>query len=345
MAFFGVTVETLEKVWNHPNADKLDLAKAKGLAFQFVVGRGQFKEGQKVCYFPIDSVLPSELIEKMGMTGKFSGTNKNRIKTLKLRQEVSQGFVIEPHKILPEEMLNKTSEEITAFLGVEKYEPPVTLSKDGFLVQLPEGCSKYDIEGADRFQHIIDLLMDQEVVISEKMEGTNHSVFKNEESKLFVNQRNFSIIEKEGSSHSYWEVARRSGLIAEVSKREVPTSVYSEYCGPGVQGNIYKLPDATLFIFDIKVNNKWLSFEDFKKEIELIKKNSTVEVAPILFQGKLKDFLNGKTVQEMSNGKSVVNPQILREGIVIKPVNEQYHPELGRLIIKQRSPEYLANEK
>lgn len=40
--------------------------------------------------------------------------------------------------------------------------------------------------------------------------------------------------------------------------------------------------------------------------------------------------------------RSTLNPEALREGIVIKPLTERRHPELGRLFLKQRSPEYLA---
>lgn len=341
MAFFGVTIETIEKVWDHPNADRLSLAKMKGLAFQFVIGKNQFQEGQKVLYFPIDAVLTQELIEKMGMVGKFSGKDKNRIKTLKLRQQISQGFVMPPEKLLTPEQMGLSSEELTDLLKVTKYEPPVTFSKDGFLLELPEGCSKYDIEGADRFGQIVEILMDQEVVVFEKMEGTNHSVFKSE--ALFVNQRNNTIKEKENSTHSYWEVARKTKLV-EYMQKQNNMAIYSEFCGPSIQKNIYALKEGTLFVFDIKKDGKWVDFKTFQEEVEKLKKETGVSVAPILFVGKLKDYLQGKSIQEVSNGFSVVNPKVLREGIVVKPVVEQYHQDIGRLIIKQRSPEYLSNE-
>lgn len=51
MAFFGVTVEKIEKVWQHSNADSSDLAKLEGMSFQFVVGKGSMKPGDIVVYF------------------------------------------------------------------------------------------------------------------------------------------------------------------------------------------------------------------------------------------------------------------------------------------------------
>jgi RNA ligase (TIGR02306 family) len=342
MAFFGVTIETIEKVWRHPDpaVERLDLAQAKGLAFQFVVLRGQFKPGDQVVYFPIDSLLPAALVEKMGMTGKFSGKEKNRVKTIRLMLAVSQGFVIEPSKILPPEMFDKSSEDITAFLGVTKYEPPVNVVNDGILMGLPTGLSAYDIEGADRFQDVVDILLDQEVVITEKMEGTNSSTCKNS-GELFVNQRNNTIVEKEGSENTHWKVARKNGLLDVVKNHSSPDlAIYNELCGPKIQDNIYKLKDHTCYIFDMKSNGEWLDDAAFN-EILVTHKIEHL-CAPVIFRGKLRDFLAGRSVQEASNGKSVVNPEINREGIVIKPVKEQRNSKIGRLIIKQRSPLYLA---
>jgi RNA ligase (TIGR02306 family) len=338
MAFFGVTIETIEKVYPHPNADRLSLAKVQGLSFQFVIGKDQFVPGDKVLYFPIDSVLSQEVLEKLNMVGKLSGKDKNRIKTIKLRSEISQGLVTPVGKFLTPEQEKLSPEEITALLGVTKYEPPVQISQTGILMGLPDGYSTYDIEGADRYQEVVDLMMDMEIVVMEKMEGTNFSTVKAEE-QIFVNQRNNTIVEKDDVKNSFWDIARNSGLINWLKqKSELNLGVYAEFCGPKIQDNIYGLKNHSLFIFDIKKNFKWVGFEEFKK----LTQELDIPTAPVIFEGLLKDFLKGKTVQEASNGFSVVNPQVLREGIVIKPKIEQNHPKLGRLIIKQRSPQYLA---
>lgn len=342
MAFFGVTIETISEVYNHPDPEvtRLSLAKVEGMAFQFVIGKDQFKVGDKVIYFPVDSVFPQELLEKMNMVGKLTGKNKNRLKTIFLKKAISQGLVFPIEKLLTPDQVKLSSEEITSILGITKYEPPVNMTPSGTLVELPHGYSTYDIEGADRNQEIIDLMMDMDVVVMEKMEGTNHSCGKNEQG-VFVNQRNNSIIEDQGVN-SYWQVSRDTGLIELLQKSSLENiSIYSEFCGPGIQSNIYKLKKHTLFTFDVKVNFKWLNFSQFQEFIT----THNLTSAPILFVGKLKDYLQGKSVQEASDGYSVLNPDQLREGIVIKPQIEQFHPKLGRLIIKQRSPKYLAGSE
>ena len=68
-----------------------------------------------------------------------------------------------------------------------------------------------------------------------------------------------------------------------------------------------------------------------------------LRTVPILCESiTLREWLGDKTVQEASNGKSILIDK-LREGIVIKPVDEERVDGFGRLFIKQRSADYLAN--
>jgi hypothetical protein len=46
-------------------------------------------------------LLPEPLIETLGLQGKLAGSAQNRIKTIKLRGEISQGVVADPAKLLP----------------------------------------------------------------------------------------------------------------------------------------------------------------------------------------------------------------------------------------------------
>tara|TARA_Y100000310_G_scaffold209426_1_gene210038 strand:- start:2375 stop:2752 length:378 start_codon:yes stop_codon:yes gene_type:complete len=93
MAFFGVTKEKINLLYNHPGADRLDLAKLDGMSFQFVVGRDTFKLGDEVIYFPVDSLIPEDVLARIGLVGKLAGRNKNRVKTIRLCGEISQGIV------------------------------------------------------------------------------------------------------------------------------------------------------------------------------------------------------------------------------------------------------------
>lgn len=380
MSTFKVEVRTLSSVREHTNAHSLELGKVKGLEFQFVIEKGVYKEGDLVVYFPIDSVLPPKLIEHLGIENFLAGKDKNRIKTVKLRKEISQGFVC-PWKDLTYWIRHtvKEDDDVTKDLGVTKYEPPVVMSNDGQLEPLPDGVPIYDIEGADRYNEVIESLLESgaRVYITEKIEGTNFSVTARRKlisafrhaSTIFVNSRNKTIIELDlplpklglwtrikncwnrvpkripkKKSNPYWKAAREQNIISLaktllITLEVTQITIRGEMVGPSIQNNIYQLKEHKIFIFDILIDGHYVDGETFK--------SLTIgyDVVPVLaWNVKLEDWLNGKTMQEISNGKSVL-ANIKREGIVVKPMVEDRHPKIGRLIIKQRSPEYLAKEK
>jgi RNA ligase (TIGR02306 family) len=118
------TIETLHDVRPHPNADSLELATIRG--WQVVVKRGEFQSGDRCVYCEIDSVLPDR------SEFQFLRDRKFRIKTIKLRGELSQGICF------PITILNSGSElrrirdqqlsegsDVTELLGVTRYQPPI----------------------------------------------------------------------------------------------------------------------------------------------------------------------------------------------------------------------------
>lgn len=352
MSFFSVTIEEIDKVIPHSNADRLEIGYLKGIDFQFVVPKGIYKANAKVLYFPLDAEIPPEILKRIGLEGKLAGKNKNRVKTIKLRGELSQGIVTDLSLI--DYDTNLTSEQITSKLGVTKYEPPEIFVKTGVnLLPLPIGLTAYDIEGADRYPDVITKLMEQSVWISEKCEGSNFSItYSKLDNKIYVNQRNYTIEVTKDGSHSFWDTATELGLIKYVKYLFDGyldnVTIYGEFVGPGVQNNIYNLKKHTIYLFDIKIGNRYLNPKDLLASVDSfygINASSNLIVPNLGFNVTLKDWLGGKTIKETSNGISKLY-NTLREGIVIKPMEEQYSEELkGRLVIKQRSPEYLAQEK
>lgn len=352
MAFFGVTKEKIKKIIEHKNADNLEIASLEGMSFQFIIRKGIWNVGDECLYFPIDSLLPNEVMLELGLasqdengviTGFLCGPNKNRIKTIRLRGEISQGL-IGPLSLIDNLKSEINSENITDFLGIKKWEPQPVFCNSANLVGLPLGLSMYDIEGGDRFPKIISYLNDKKVYITEKLEGMNFSVFVRKGGERFVNQRRFSIVPIEGKEHSFWKVSEKQNFfeIAETIREELnceTVGFYGEFVGPNVQKNIYHLNETQVFIFDIMIDGSFVSYDKF---IELIKRFN-LQVVPLLESNKtLAEILNGKTIQEYSDGKSTLF-KTDREGVVIKPMIEEYSNDLGgRLILKQRSPKYLA---
>ena len=154
--------------------------------------------------------------------------------------------------------------------------------------------------------------------------------------------------------HTWHKAARITGLrdkIAEVKKaaesrlgHSIQTfTMRGELLGPSIQSNIYKLAQHEVRLFEMEADGKPIDAALF---IELCRALDLPHV-PVLSEGRtLREWLDGKTLRQASNGQSaLVTQKLLREGVVIKPITEQPDQELGRLFLKQRSPDYLAGEK
>lgn len=363
MSIFVVNIEKISEIFPHPGADRLELAKLDGMDFTFIIPKDEYKVDDLVVYFPVDSVLPEDVITKLGLTSKLHGAAKNRIKTIKLRGVISQGVVAKPTLFWPE-ISWKVGCDVKNILGVTKYEPESEILVAGgrgsappYLRPLPDSVSIYDIEGADRYKNIVDTyLMDTRVYISEKVEGSHFAILLDANDKITVCQRKHSIqpegVEELGRQHAWIEASKAQDFesvlremkvyLQEVKHEKVDTLVIrGELVGPKIQGNIYGLTDYAVYVFEIELNGKPVAYEPMFLELTKMFK---VNVAPLMMYGwTLKDFLGSQTLQELSNGRSLINDKVRREGIVIKPCQEMYDEKFGRVIVKMRSPEYLAN--
>jgi RNA ligase (TIGR02306 family) len=115
MSSLIVPVAKIDKILPHPNAERLEIAHVLG--WQIVVPKGAYTEGSTVVYFPIDTVLPLELSEKLGVTRYLS---KQRIRCAKLRGEPSFGLAI-----TPDDEHWQLGDNVAEYYHVSRYEPPV----------------------------------------------------------------------------------------------------------------------------------------------------------------------------------------------------------------------------
>lgn len=357
MSTFKISLEQIDSVREHPNADRLELATLKGMTFQFCVPKGEYKAGDEVVYFPIDSVLPEKVINLLGLTGKLSGGAHNRVKTVKLRGAISQGIVAKPVTFITselwsydfaEELHKGIGADFTEILGVVKYEPEPVSIRDGRLVPLPQLVQKYDIEGADRHPNIIELLMDEEVIITEKIEGSHFSASYYADGEYAVCQRNFRILPVEDNLHDWHRVAAELNLekylrdIFKIIGAKHVVTFRGEMIGPSIQGNIYGLSKRRIVFFEMEVDGIPVAPLTTIGWFRLM----GLEFVPVIDVGILRNLLVDKTVQQLSTGYTILSgskdpEHTFREGIVIRPINERWDVDFGRVIIKQRSPEYL----
>lgn len=349
MATFRVDITRIKAVRPHPGADRLDLAWVDAVDLQFVVGRGDYRVGDVVLYFPVDSLLPESLVAELGLTGRLSGPQKNRVKTVCLRHQISQGLVmhvaqaIDYLHFMGHAVIALNADDLTEALGVEKYEPPVIPCLSGYLIPLPQGVGVYDIEGVERHPEVVDILARETVVVTEKVEGQNAGLTITEDGEVIINQRNFAIQEEAGAEHMIGKAFRAAGLDVLAQRIQgnrmgcPQVTLRGELIGPGIQGNYYGLKDHKVLLFDIMVDGLYVDYDDL---LEWVPEEHRV---PTLFVGDLQDFMEGQSIADVADGPSRL-ADVRREGVVIKPLVESYLQDFGRVILKKRGPQYLANE-
>lgn len=175
MSKFQVPLTTIREVRNHPNADRLDIVKIYD--WEVVTQRDKYKPNDIVLYIPVDSILPQELEEKIFPLGSKVKLSNHKVRSIKLRGQISQGMIVNPPDILTYEQLDKylLEGDLSDELGIKKYEPEEKTMPAHMQTKSPKqgvnhSFRKYsDIENAKNY---IDIFKDgEEVYISEKLHG------------------------------------------------------------------------------------------------------------------------------------------------------------------------------
>lgn len=161
------TIEQINRVEHHSNADTLDVVSVKG--WKSIVKRDSFKEGDLCIFVQPDSVLPD--VPWAEPYRKFS---KKRVKAAKIRGVWSQGIVLPLHIIEGDLALDATpTGDFTSILGITKYEEPVPqdLSVRG---GLPYQIPKTDEE---RWQNLERIPYGEKINVTLKIDGQSATYF------------------------------------------------------------------------------------------------------------------------------------------------------------------------
>lgn len=249
-------------------------------------------------------------------------------------------------------------DNVAEFLGIIKYEPPIPASMGGDVFNGgTEIVVPFDVEPLQKY---MESFKDGEMVcMQEKIHGTNcRWIF----SKGVVNDETFgenkdiyicskSLGDKglffknnETNTNAYYVRAFTDNHIEEkvvnsnLYKDNDMITIWSEVFG--VQDLKYGLTNGQIDynVFDIYVGRprkgRFLNYEEVKAFCEEVGLKSV----PFLYVG---EFSMDK-VKENTDGKTNVGTNLnqIREGIVIKPLNERFEEGLGRVMLKSVSEAY-----
>lgn len=357
MSTLRVTAERLT-VHPHPNADRLELAQV-GL-YRAVVAKGEFTTGDHAVYIPEQAIMPAALIEELGLTGKLAGRDRNRVKTVRLRGEVSQGIVCRPGQLRDVDLAQAAAAgtDFTELLGITKWVPPVPVSMSGQAEPAPDLLRWVDIENIARYPDIF--APGEPVVATEKIHGTACLLtYLRDGDRVLVSSKGIgsqSLALTRAEGNLYWRAVTRFALADVARKLAVALNVdrvalFGEVYGAGVQDLHYGASaqhDDTLgyALFDIAVDDaegpqRWLSPADIDSALGDL--GLEVPRVPVLFEGPY----DIDALLRLADGAETITGTAanIREGLVVRPATERYSTPLGgRAIGKIVSPAYLLRD-
>lgn len=350
------------------NAENIEVATVLG--WSLVVKKNEFKVNDLIIYCEIDSVLP----EKPEF--EFLRDRKFRVKTIKLRGQISQGIAF-PLSILPEKTKIEEGKDVTEILGITKFEPyqeQQKLQRQNNKIMYPKWMPQWFQRIIHRFkfvrnyyrensgqksfpslipktdetrvqvlQPLLDKYIGTKCYYTEKLDGSSITVYQIN-GKFGVCSRNIDL--KRDENDKYWKAVLFYDLENKFKKyfKDENIALQGELIGSGIQGNKYKLGGTDIYFFNVFFIKKY-SYGNIQQLIDICNLLD-VKTVPILND---EYYLTNSIPElvELSKGKSVLNKETLREGIVIRPVEEIQDNDLHCNLVKNRisfksvQPEFL----
>jgi hypothetical protein len=340
-------------------ADMIEVAVIDG--WECVVKKSEeLKVGDLVVYIEIDSIVPDR------PEFEFLRDRKFRVRTIKLRKQISQGLVL-PLSILPNCKTYKEEDDVTDILGIKKYDPEgdkerqlLTQKADNsknpivkFLMRFkwfrkryikpkkggfPSWIVKTDEERIQNKTTMFNIEKEAgtEFTVTEKIDGQSVTYFLEKVGRKYnfgVCSRNIYL--KKPDNSSYWTIAKQldiENVLKSIIGKHNRIVLQGEIIGEGIQGNKYKIKGYDFYAFN-------LIYPDHKtcsQEIFYTLHDCGIKTVPILDSNfKLRNCIS--EMVDCAKGDSVLLTR-KREGIVVRANNKD-------ISFKVINPEFLLAEE
>jgi hypothetical protein len=334
------SVQKVLKLEPIDGADKIETATVLG--WQIVVKKGEYKVGDLCSYIQIDTVVP-DLPEY-----EFLRERKFRVRTIKLRKQISQGLIVP----LPVGKW-KEGDDLTDVLGVKKFEKPdnnperyekprkpkvwykkwIYLFKYNFLYKVfpklqrlsrsPFPKHLVSITDEERIQNIPNVLQQyagKEFVVSYKLDGSSITIIHSKvlgKSKFRICSRRFELHDKKNDWHKvFTQTDFKDEVLKLVTYFETNDIIVQGEAIGKFNGNHHNLQSEKIMLFNIYVNGKRLNQMEFMATC----KSLSIPHCPLYKFTTLNHSLADILLE--SEIKDLINPAVDVEGLVWRCIDD-----------------------
>ena len=319
-----VEVIEIDKIHDHPNADRMGIVDVWG--YQVCANLADWNVGDLAAYIPPDSIVPDT--EQFAWLG-----GHNRIRAKKLRGVVSYGL------LTPAPEGAKVGDDVAEELGITHYEPEVksvfrtSKGPSETAAEPPPGYwTKYDLDSFQRYH--LQFNTGEKVQITEKIHGTQAKMCYRD-GKFYVGSKNEWRVEDPNCL--YWRAFYCNKMIGVFLKKNPDMTLYGEIVPCQKVGGEWfdygcSQQEPWFFIFDLAVNGVFMDANKARSYA-----GGGLTWVPLVHREFKYDF---DEIMYLSKGPSLTQGNHIREGIVIKPIQERVN-RYGRVIFKLVSSDYL----
>lgn len=352
-------VVIIDDIIEHPNADSLELAIVGG--WQMCVKKGEFSKGGKAIYAEVDAMLPvlNDMFSFLAGSSNYEvdGVQYARVKTIKLRKELSQGILFSINGSTNFE----DGHDLTTSYKVIKYEAPSERQAGSALGSVkkaklfPDFIPKTDQE---RVQNIVRkyeaaVATGEEFEISYKLDGSSFTAYIKGD-KVGVCSRNVELqLQREvwgwkkritemwkqflkHGRYARWQTGvdpesnSFTSLFTELNLEDAlkrarmfiggDIAIQGEMVGPSIQGNFEGVDKNKLYVYSVFDIDKGVYF--LPDTAQSIVSYAGLTYVPVLEYRTVLPATVGEVIA-MADGPSGLNGKY-REGLVFKSLRRNF---------------------
>lgn len=248
------TIRKITAIEPIEGADAIEVAVVDG--WKVVVKKGEFAVDSLAVYIEIDSWVSNDIapfLSKGKEPREFEGIKGERLRTVKLRGQISQGLLLPlnvVYELSPTTDVDILGDDVTEALGIIKWERPMNAQLAGMARgNFPSAVPKTDQPRIQNLTREFAEYQQDTWSITEKLDGSSCTFYLDDEGVFHVCSRNLDL--KEDEANSFWKVARKFDIEG-IMRRNfmLGMAIQGEMIGEGIQGNQYKV-QLDFYVYDM----------------------------------------------------------------------------------------------